>query len=286
LGQRSKLFLLAFLAPAVIIVFSTRVFPVVPVIFFSFSKTEALRIIKYVGLDNYVSLIHDPVFAQNVFSTVIFVISTVGITFLLSLAFSLLFKARDRVGNIFRTILLIGWVIMPTVWCSMWKFIFDTYYGVINGILYYLGATERIGFFLSPGSAMAVLIFVASLRFIPFAYILLWPAVSGINPELYDAAMVDGATSRRMHLSITLPLIKPAMTIVLIMLTLYSLYVIEFPLLITNGGPAGATEFLNLRLYNEAFRYWNFGYASAIGTIMFVVNIIVGYFYVRALREK
>jgi ABC-type sugar transport system permease subunit len=116
--------------------------------------------------------------------------------------------------------------------------------------------------------------------------VMLLAGLSSIPTELYAAAQVDGISVWRQFREITLPLLRPTMFITITMLTLFAFYAVELPLSLTRGGPADATMVLGIRLYVEAFEYFNRGYASTLGILILVINVVLVLFYQRIFRAR
>jgi multiple sugar transport system permease protein len=137
-----------------------------------------------------------------------------------------------------------------------------------------------------PNLAMTALILVDVWRAAPYAMILLLAGLQGIPHELYEAAAIDGATRARAFFAVTVPLMRPAMLILLVLLTIVDFNVVVAMLVLTGGGPGTATETMSLRMYNEAFTYTRMGPASAIAMIIFAANLVLTVVYIRLLRTE
>jgi ABC-type sugar transport system permease subunit len=282
---KSKFYLLLIL-PTFFLIFGVKLFPISIIVLLSFYETTArISFDKPVGLENFISLLVEDRFLNNLRVTLIFVAETVIITLALSVALALALQRGGKLSSLARTLILLAWVIMGIAAAMMWRLAFDFFAGAINGILYFMGF-PKVNLLLSPISALQAMIVTAVWRYTPFATILLWAGLKSIEREYYESAKVDGASRLQQFRYITLPLLKTTLLTVLLLLTIYSFYATEIPLALTGGGPFLSTETLSLRLYREAFEYFAWGRASAISIFLFALNLVIGLGYIRIYRGR
>ncbi|MCL5074484.1 MAG: sugar ABC transporter permease [Chloroflexi bacterium] len=274
-----------FMAPAVLLVLAIRFYPTLDAIRLSFYDMHLGRPTRFVGLENYVTMLSDQRLITNLRITAIFAASTVVLSFILGFGFALLLWRASRGFTFFRTVLFIPYVIALIVVALMWRWLLDPVQGLLNYLLTSAGF-ESVLFLARPITAMWSLIIVAVWNLYPFPMVLLLAGLTSIPQELYAAARVDGVGAWQQLTQITLPLLRPTMFITLTMLTLFSLYAVELPLALTSGGPALSTEILGVRLYVEAFQYFNRGYASTIGVLTLAINIVLVVLYGRIFQSK
>ena len=274
-----------FIGPAVILVLGVRFLPALDAIRLSLFDMHLGRPIQYVGLDNYFSLLSDGQLLNNLRVTAIYTVSTVILSFTIGFALALLLQSARAGFTCFRAILFIPYVVAPVVVALMWRWLVDPVQGLFNYFIVLLGG-EAIPFLSRPILALVTLIVVAVWSLYPLPMVLLLAGLNSIPGELYSAARVDGVSAWRRFTGITLPLLRPTMFITLTMLTLFAFYAVELPLALTRGGPAHATSVLGVRLYIEAFEYFNRGYASTLGVLILVINVLLVLFYQRIFRSK
>lgn len=274
-----------FLAPALLIVLVVRFVPTLAAIRLSLYDAAVGRPARFVGLANYQRLFEDPQFYANLRITALFTISVVVLSLLLGLLLALLLHRVLFGFGLLRTGLFLPYVIMPVVVAMMWRWMADPVRGVLNYGLILVGA-EPIAFLSRPTASLILLVIVAVWNLYPFPMILFLAGISSIPPQLYRAAQVDGIGGWRQFREITLPLLKPTLFITTTTLTLFALYAVELPLALTQGGPARATEVLGIRLYVEAFEYFNRGFASAIGVVILLLNVVLVLAYGRLFASK
>lgn len=274
-----------FLVPATFLVLSIRFLPALEAVRISFFDMHVGRPIRYVGFGNYQNLFSDSQLLNNLRVTAIYTVSVVLLSFVVGFAFALLLQHARKGFTFFRTVLFIPYVIAPVVVALMWRWLVDPVQGLFNHVIILMGG-QPIPFLSRPTTALLTLIVVAVWNLYPFPMILLLAGLNAIPIELYAAARVDGVGAWRQFTSITIPLLRPTMFITLTMLTLFAFYAVELPLALTRGGPAHATSVLGVRLYVEAFEYFNRGYAATLGVLILVINIFLVLFYQRIFRSK
>ncbi len=281
---RSRLAYL-FVGPAFLLVIGIRLYPTLDAIRLSLYDMHLGRPTRFVGLENYVDLLSDQRLLLNLRVTVLFTIATVVLSFALGFLFALLLWRASRGFTFFRTVLFLPYVIALIVVALMWRWLLDPVQGLLNFLLVAAGG-DPTPFLSRPITALWSLVAVAVWNLYPFPMILLLAGLTAIPQELYAAARVDGVGRWQQFRDITMPLLRPTMFITLTMVTLFSLYAVDLPLALTGGGPANSTEVLGVRLYVEAFQYFNRGYASAIGVLILVINTALVVGYGRIFRSK
>jgi len=271
-----------FLIPALITLAGVTIYPVLYVLWLSLHRRLLIfDISKFVGLENFSFLLRDQRFWNAFQNTVYFTAVSVALELLLGLAIAILLHRVFRGKGLMRTIILIPWAIPTVVSAKMWEWLYNGDYGLIN---YLLG--EKINWLGSPLLALNAAIFMDVWKTTPFVALLLMAGLQTIPQDLYQAARVDGASNWTQFKSITLPLLKPVILVVLIFRTLDAFRVFDAIYVLTGGGPANTTETLSIYAYKVLFQTLQFGYGSAISiTVFFCVGLIT-IFYVRLLHKE
>jgi ABC-type sugar transport system permease subunit len=242
--------------------------------------------ISFVGLRNYIELLTNGEFLGILGRTFLFVFFTVVVILWLGLLIAMLLNQDFKGKGILRTIVLIPWAIPPVVNGVLWKYILDSSYGVLNGILYKFGAISLYQSFLSdPSSAFAWVIFANVWKEMPFAILLLLAALQTIPKELYESARVDSASVLTQFFKITVPMIAPTILVVLIFQTMTSIRTFDLIYVLTSGGPGSATTVIGWELYKTSFQFLDFGKGSAIGYIITLLTFGLAAFYFRIFRK-
>lgn len=281
---RSRLAYL-FVGPAVLFVLGIRLYPTLDAFRLSLYDMHLGRPTRFVGLANYAGLLSDQRLIGDLWVTLVFTVATVVLSFGLGFLLALLLWRAGRGFTFFRTALFLPYVIALIVVALMWRWLLDPVQGLLNYILVMTGG-DPVPFLARPATALWALVVIAVWNLYPFPMILLLAGLTAIPQELYAAARVDGVGAWRQFRDITLPLLRPTMFITLTMVTLFSLYAVDLPFALTGGGPANSTEVLGVRLYVEAFKYFNRGYASTIGVLTLAINAVLVVGYGRIFRSK
>ena len=267
---------LAFVAPAVVMLGTVIAFPVADAVWLSFTGSEQ----RFVGLANYGRLIGDRDFWSALENSVLFTVASVLGHLVLGLATALLLNQAIPFRQVFRVITLVPWTLAAVVVAMTWRWMLDPQLGIINAVLASWGI-RGIPWFDNPYLALLAIIVTNIWRGFPFASIALLAALQAIPKEQYEAAAVDGASAPRQFRYVTLPHLRFTLVIVATLDTIWNFKHFDLVQIMTNGGPAGATEVLTTLTYKVSFENLEFGYASAIGVVMSLVLLTVTVFYVR-----
>jgi multiple sugar transport system permease protein len=273
-------------APALLAIGAFSLLPTLYGILVSLYRVEFVELLTFVGFRNYAEVLTDPRFWNSVRVSFTFTACSVVLTFLGGFGLALLGNQRVRFRSAFRTIALLPWVTSYVVTYLIFRWILNSDFGLLNALLVEGFGTPRISWLGDPVLALAALIVVDVWRAAPYAMVLLLAGLQGIPPDLYEAAAIDGATRARSFFAVTLPLMRPTILILLVLLTIVDFNVVVAMLVLTGGGPGAATEAMSLRMYHEAFTYTRMGPASAIAMIIFAANLVLSGLYIRMLRTE
>lgn len=241
---------------------------------------------KFVGWENYTDLLTDPVALSSLSTTLIFVAVTASAEVMLGLGMALVLHASFRGRGMLRAVVLIPWAIPTAVSSQMWRFIFNDRYGLFNYFLF----GEKTHLYLAPlgDPQLALLsIMVADIwKTSSFAALIILAGLQTIPEELYEAADIDGATAWQKFRQITLPLLKPALLLALLFRTIDALKVFDLVFVMTQGGPADATNVLQFYGYKKSFAEGMIGYGSALAVAVFLLTLLLSVFYIRILGTR
>jgi len=239
----------------------------------------------FVGLQNYRVVLRDALFWASFGHTVVFTAVSVALELVLGLAIALAMnQAHVRLTSVTQALILLPWALPPVVNGIMWSFLFNSKYGYVNAVLLSLGLVSEPQQWVSdPHRAMAVVILAYVWRTMPFAVLLFHAALRSIPPGIFEAAEVDGAGARRRFWSITLPLLRPTVAVLLVLRTVFSFMVFDEILAITDGGPGDSTWVATWYIYSFAFRYMKLGVGSAGAYLLSLALGLLAILYVRAL---
>jgi multiple sugar transport system permease protein len=275
LGMRQKESLagMLFVSPWIIGFLVFTIGPLVASLLISFSRYEILRPPKFIGLTNYMNMASDPLVWQSLYNT--FYVTMIGVPLRIFLALVVaLFLSKDMKGMpLYRTAFYIP-SITPLVAASvLWRWLLNGRFGLINALLSRLGVIGPS--WLNDPNWAKLGIVIMNVWALGANMIIYLAAIKGIPTQLYEAADVDGAGPITKFSRITLPLITPSLFFTFIMNTIDSLKTFEQAYIMTGGGPVNSTLFYVYYLFNNAFRFFKMGYASAMAWILFVIILVL-----------
>jgi multiple sugar transport system permease protein len=283
-----KLYLLL-LTPAVLMLLLFVAAPIVQSIYLSFHRIViGLPQLKspFVGLENYHELLSDTVARQSFWITVLFVAVTTFFELVLGLLLALLIHHRFPGRGGLRACVLIPWAIPTVVAAQMWRFLLNDAYGMVNYVAFGSQTSQYVPWLAQPATAITAIIVADIWKTSSFAALLILAGLQVIPEELYQAAKVDGAVVWRRFCHITWPLIRPALLVALLFRTIDAFRIFDLAFVMTQGGPADATNVLQLYGYKKMFVEGWLGYGSAISVCIFVMVLVLAVAYVRIVGRR
>jgi multiple sugar transport system permease protein len=285
--KSSRRLALLFLLPSFLFVAVFSLFPIVESFRLSFYRmilTLPWLGRLTVGWENYHDLLSDPVALASVRTTLIFIGVTIPFELLFGLAIAVVLNEAFRGRGLLRAVVLIPWAIPTVVASQMWRFIFNDRYGLIN-FMFFGGETSRYAAPLADPHLALLAIMIAEIwKTTPFAALILLAGLQSIPEDVYEAATIDGATSWQKFRHVTLPLLKPALLLALLFRTIDSLRVFDLVYVMTQGGPADATNVLQFYGYKKTFAEGMIGYGSTIAVSVFLMAALLALAYLRAFK--
>jgi multiple sugar transport system permease protein len=278
-----------FLAPVMAVLMAVAVFPIIYSLYLSFFRIKLTRPNRtpFVWFDNYTDLFTNELFWISVARTTVFTVVSVIAIALIALLVSLLLNQDFRFRRVISTIILVPWAIPYVANALMWKWIYDSGYGALNGILFQLDFIDRYMVWLGDQDKTIYLIANAFVwKEVPLATILLLVSLKAIPSDLYAAARVDGATVWKRFLHITLPAMKPGFMLVMIYETMMAIRHFDLVFILTEGGPGDASHVLSWHIYVETFRNLSFGSGAAMSYVLALVTFGISYTFIRTLGRR
>jgi multiple sugar transport system permease protein len=262
-----------FMAPAILGLLIFLVGPIIVSLYLSFTDYDVLTDAQWIGFQNYATLYREPLFWQALRVSAIYSGVSVPLGLLLSLGAAVLLDQKLRGITVFRSIYYLPTVISGVGVAMLWRWMFNSQYGVINVLLGYMGIRGP-SWITDERWALPALI-IASLWGIGGTMLIFLAGLQGIPGELYEAAEIDGAGRFRQFRAITLPMISHVTFFNLVLGIIGALQSFTDAYVMTGGGPNNATLFLTLYLYRNAFQYLNMGYASAVAWVLFLIVLML-----------
>ena len=248
---------------------------------------EPITTPRFVGLGNYLAVVAEPRFPAYLWNSVVYAVSTTVLSLLIGLALALVVNQRIRGGAALRTMMIFPYLLPTLVVIFLWKFILDPNIGLLNQTLVEAGLLEEsIAFFSELAWAMAAVVITSVWKFASFAFFILLARLQAIDRTLYERARVEGASTWAAFRDITLPNLRGAILIILLVRGIWMFNKFDIIFLTTRGGPLFATTTLPIRVFQIAFRDIDFGRATALAGIMFVLLAAVAIVYFRAFAPE
>lgn len=281
---RANLVPYLFLIPAFLLLFALRYLPAFNAILYSFTDWNGLRAPEYIALKNYTDLFNDRLFVASLSNILIYTL--VHTTLVVGMAFfaaELVVSLRNRLlQTLWQIIFVVPLVVPGTVTYLVWGFVFNAQNGLLNTFLASIGLEAWQQPWLGQSSTSLLSIAFIGFPFVSsFAFLVYTSSLQSLPSEVFDAAKIDGCTVLQRILLIDVPLLRGAFVLTIILLVLEGIQLLTPQLVLTGGGPGTSTESPANLLYRSAFRYGDFGYATAIGVIMLIIGLGFSYFSIR-----
>jgi multiple sugar transport system permease protein len=269
-----------FLAPALVVLGVFFLLPVLAALILSLTDYDLyaladLRNLRFVGLGNYWELLHRPLFWSALGHTLYFVAVGVPLSMGASLGAAMLLNSPlARCKALLRTALFAPVVTTVVAVAVIWRYLFNTRYGMANYVLGLVGI-QPVDWLGDPHWAMPTIIAFAVWKNFGYNMIIFLAGLQAIPPELYEAARIDGASPWRQFRHITLPMLKPTLLMVAILTVSGYFQLFAEPYVMTEGGPLQSTVSVLYLMYDEGFKWWNLGSASAVAFLLFLIMFAV-----------
>jgi multiple sugar transport system permease protein len=277
------------LAPAVVVTVVIVFMPMVQAVFTSFYDLILFRpnASKFVGFGNYIKLFNDPVFWTALWNTVIWIGLTVPLQMGLGLVAALLLNREFPWRGLARALIIIPWALPSVVIALMWRWIYDPNTGVLNDILIYLSIVQSaVPWLADPNVAIYAIIATLTWQGFPFFAVMILAGLQGIPRSQYEAASIDGASTWRQFVHITLPGIAPVLATAGLLRVIWVANSMDVIFVMTGGGPGYATHTLPLYAFIKARQNLDFGYGTAIAvTFTILLGAFVVLYLSRTMRE-
>jgi multiple sugar transport system permease protein len=273
--------------PAMIVIGLTIIFPLLWALQISLLSSNSIinKTNDYVGLNNYIHVLKSSGFMESLLNTSGFVVVTIVIELALGLFIAILLNKRLPGNSIFIVLFSLPLMMAPIVSGFIWRWLFADQYGIVNYFLEMFGMEGKLWFATPYWAKFAVL--VANIwGAIPFVILILYAALSGMSDEINEAAAIDGARGFRLFRYITLPLLKPAILLVLVIRVADAFRMYDLVYVLTGGGPGGSTIVLNNFIYRRSFSDFQFGEGSAAAFIVTILIVFISLLLSRLLRSR
>lgn len=275
-----------FILPACLTILLLVVYPILYGIYISFFDTNLVNRWNFVGFRYYLQALTDTSFLHSLWMTVIFTVSVVAGHFILGFIFASILNMDIRLRTIFRGILILPWLFPDVVIAYLFKWILNTQGGIVNELLMHFGLiSDPIGWLSTSATAFPCVILVSIWKGYPLVMVQILAGIQTISTDMYEAAEIDGATMMQKFRYITIPALKPILTTILILDTVWVFKQFTLIWLMTSGGPGSSTMVSAIEIYKNAFSYFKYGLASAQSVYILVICYLIGVVFRRLLRD-
>ena len=288
LAQRRRVLELACLAPATLFTLALVAYPLGRMVALSLQEYQLARPLsrgRFVGLGHYARLLGDEHFWHALGVTAVYTIAVTALAFVLGLAAALLVNRPLAGMPAIRTLLSIPWALPSAIAALVWLLLLQSSFGVVNYLLYAAGLLDgQVDWLLRGDTALLAVVVVGVWKVFPFNLLVLLAGLQAVPAEIYEAVAVDGGGRPAQFRFVTWPALKYVATVALLLTGVHAFREFEQIYILTGGGPARSTETLGVQAYLQAFKFFDFGYGSAIGVVMLALSLVGAFGLVRVLR--
>lgn len=273
-----------FLAPALVGFAVFYLYPTIRGSWYSVTDWNLLSDPKFVGLDNFRTLLHDAVFWNSLKVTGLYVVMNLVLQVGVGLALAALLHRLTR-SLLIRSLLVVPWLVPNVTAGLLWMWLLDANLGFVNHLLVSLGVDNQ-GFLTSPDLALTSVAVITSWSGIGYTALLLYAGMLLVPAQIYEAAALDGSSEVRTFFQITLPLMRPILAFVLVVTLINSFQLFDTVAVTTKGGPVNATRVVYYYIYEQAFTHFKMGYASALALSLVLILGVLTFVQMRVLRAS
>jgi len=289
-GRGERTARLLFVVPTAVYIAAYFGYPLVKNLLMSFQNYTTATFFTgeapWVGFQNFSRAVHSNLFVPALGHTALFTAVSIVGQFIIGMALAVFFSRRFPLNKFLRGLLLLPWLLPSVASSAVWRSIFEQDNGILNRVLEGVGLIdEPIGWLTSTSWALTAVIIANVWAGIPFNATILYGGLQEISEDLYEAAALDGATGWRAFRHITLPLLRPVISVVLVLGVVYTVKTLDGILALTNGGPSNATQTIPVRAYQESFVNFSFGVGAAYNTFLILISLVFAVVYLRANRR-
>jgi arabinogalactan oligomer/maltooligosaccharide transport system permease protein len=288
MNKGRNIFIVAFLLPAVIVMFGVIVYPFIYNIVISLSNMSLrhFRDWRIIGLRQYVKVFSEEIFYSVFFKTLIWTFVNVSFHVVIGVFLALILNKKSlKFKPIFRTLLILPWAIPQVITALTWRSIFNFEYGAINIFIAKYLNLSPVEWLLRPFEAFTACIITNVWLGFPFMMVVALGGLQSIPQELYEAAEIDGASAWQKFKNITLPFLRPVMAPAITLGIIWTFNNLNIVWLVSNGGePGDQTHILVSYVYKAAFNLYRYGYASALSVVIFFILLAIGLYFLKKTR--
>ncbi|WP_256406666.1 carbohydrate ABC transporter permease (plasmid) [Haloplanus ruber] len=273
------------LLPSIATLAVLSIIPLVVMIYLSFHEVNFTPVneVIFLGFGNYTQMAADGNFWNSWRVTLFYVAGSLGLQLGLGILIAVMLHRVSRGENLLTSIIIMPMMIAPVVVGLLWQFLLDPSFGLYTYMLNQVGLFVDQPILANSTSALVSIIIMDTWQWTPLVVLIILARVKSIPQHLYEAASVDGATGITQFRHVTLPLLKPAIAIALLLRSMDLMRYFAKVFITTGGGPSSSTKVIGLYVYERALRFFNLGYGSATGLVLLIVTILMGLMFVETI---
>ena len=286
LRRRKQLIPWLFVLPTLILILAVTIFPTIYSFGLSLFKWEAtLKAKPFIGLGNYVTAFNDPRFLHAVWVTALLVVGGVLIEMVLGFLIAELLVTDPRPHRLMVALMLLPVMVMPVVVGYTWRLLWDAQYGPINQMIgWIIGHPFQYTWLAKPATALFAILVTEIWQWTPFMFLIFYAGLSTLDLELFDAAKIDGASTWGQFWFISIPLMRPIITVAVLIRALDAIKAFDLIYTLSGGGPGSSTETLSYYIYKVGFQFFRLGYGAALSFILLIALSVLLTYLLRYLK--
>lgn len=240
---------------------------------------------EFMGLRNYIDVLKDTYFIDSVVTTIKFTVFVVVIEFLVGLAIAILLNNIEKGRNFFFTIIIVPMMITPIAVGLIWRLLLHSDLGIVNYMLSLIGISGR-AWLADANIALQTVMFIDIWQNVPYMVLVILAGLVTLPTEPYEAAAIDGASRVQSFFKLTVPMMIPTFSVVLLLRTITALKTYDLIFVLTRGGPGTTTEVISYHIYQQAFRYLEIGKASAMSYMLLLMIVPIAFMFIKISRNR
>lgn len=276
------------LIPSLIVLATISIYPFLYMVNMSFYNSPKLPGYppEFIGLDNWVKMLLDQGVWVSWRVTLVYFLCALALQFILGIVISLVLDQFKRLRGLLTTLIITPMFMAPVLVGLLWRFLFHNSYGIYTHFLHQVGFLKDVSIFGNVHTALPAIILLETWEWTPLIVIIIIAGLQSLPDDVYEAAVMDGANYWQQLIYNTFPMLKQVIIVALLVRTMDILRFYDTIMINTGGGPADATNILAIRIFEHGFRYFNIGYASALGLTLLLISFILGKVFVKFLIEE
>ncbi|RJE88474.1 sugar ABC transporter permease [Paenibacillus sp. 1011MAR3C5] len=267
-----------FVIPTIGMYFLFTIYPMLSSAYYAFTDWDGLNAPKYIGFHNFTTALQDPYFQNSIVNNMYFIFFSVFVQVPIIIFFAILIGSVKRLQGFYKTTVFVPAILSTAVIGILWQFIYNPEAGIVNKFLGLFGI-DTIYWLADMRFALWAILITNAWQWMGFYIVLVLAAILAIPRELNEAAEIDGAGGFQRAIRITVPLIKPIISVIVMLSIAGAMRVVDIVLVMTKGGPVSSTEVMASYMVNRAIRYGEYGYGTSLALLIFVIALILTALY-------